>query len=188
MQKFFFTFCFFILTGILSFGQSQPENLKRLMREREQIIKEYEYYNAQNSNFWGKKSKKDLLHIIEALKAIINKDSEIINEVNLLNLNNIKKQAEIVVEKKKIENAVVDDKRVVNDNFYELKNQIRTLESQQKSKQRQVNEMQERVMEAQEKNLELQKMLALGVVVLLVLVIYVFYLRGKIPVKKSRKS
>jgi len=183
MQRFIFSFCLLALTGLNAIAQT--ENLNRLMRERQEIIKEYEFYNAQNSNFWGKKSKKDLLHIIDALKAIINKDSEIINEVNTLNMANLKKQAEIVVEKKKIENQVVDDKRVVNDNFYELKNQIKAFENQQKVKQRQYNDLQERLQEAQEKNLELQKILAIGAVVLLGLLVYLFATKSK---SQSRKK
>jgi hypothetical protein len=177
MRKLIFSLCLLTITIHNAFGQT--ENLNRLMRERQELIKEYEFYNSQNSNFWGKKSKKDLMHIIEALKGTINKDSEIINEIHSLNLNQQKKQAEITVEKLKIENQVVGDKRVVNDNFYELKNQIQGLENRLKLKQREINGMQERIQEAQEKNLDLQKILALGAVLLLGMVVYTFTLRKK---------
>lgn len=184
MRKLIFCFGLLLFTVGNTFGQT--ENLNRLMRERQEIIKEYEFYNAQNNNFWGKKSKKDLLRIVDALKGIINKDSEIINEVNNLNLNNLKKQAEITVQKQQIENQVVDDKRVVTDNFYDLKNQIQALQNKQKLNLRQVKVMEEKVEEHEKRNLELQKIVAIGGVVLLGLITYIFNLRRKISTKHRK--
>ena len=152
------------------------DNLNRLLRERSQMIKEYEFYNAQNSNFWGKKSKKDLLHIIDALKGVINKDSEIIREINSVSL---KKQTQVVVaktqlenQKKRIESQVMDDKRVVTDNLYALKTQIQNMENQQKVKQRQMNALEDRINDSKETVQELQQLLGVSVVVILGLAVF----------------
>ena len=167
---------------------SITENLNRLLRERAQMIKEYEFYNSQNSNFWGKKSKKDLMKIIDALKGVINKDSEIIKEINMVSL---KRQTQMVVaktqaenQKKQIENQVIDDKRVVVDNLYAYKTQIQNMENQQKVKQRQMNVLEERLNDSKEKVQELQQLLGFSVVAILGLAIFAM-VRGN---NKSRKK
>jgi CRISPR/Cas system-associated endoribonuclease Cas2 len=166
----------------------QSDNLKRLLREREELIKEYAFYNAQNSNFWGKKSKKDLLHIVDALKGIINKDTEIINEINTLNMQKqsqiSSEKIKIETEKKRIESQVVDDKRVVNENFYELKSQLQNLQNLQKVKQRQINDLEESLLDAQDRNQDLQQLLAVSAVVLLGMLFFILYLRRPRPRKK----
>ncbi|GEO06805.1 hypothetical protein AAE02nite_44690 [Adhaeribacter aerolatus] len=152
------------------------------------MIKDYEYYNAQNSNFWGKKSKKDLLNIIDVLKKVINKDSDIIREINLVNL---KRQAEIKAaqaqaenQKKQIEFRAMDDKRVVSDNLYDLKAQIQSLENKQKVKQRQLNALEESLTGSKETIQKLQALLATSVVAILGLAIFAFSRRSK---KKAKR-
>ncbi|MGV3585793.1 MAG: hypothetical protein ACO1OF_02225 [Adhaeribacter sp.] len=164
------------------------ENLNRLLQERAQMIKDYEYYNAQNSNFWGKKSKKDLLNIIDVLKKVINKDSEIIREINLVNL---RKQAEIKAaraqaenQKKQIEFRSIDDKRVVSDNLYALKTQIQNMENKEKVKQRQLNALEERLNKAKETIQKLEQLIAVSVVAILGLAIFAFTRTGKNKRKK----
>ena len=149
------------------------------------MIKEYEFYNAQNSNFWGKKSKKDLMKIIDVLKGVINKDSEIIKEINIVSQ---KRQTQMVVaktqaenQKKQIENQVIDDKRVVVDNLYAFKTQIQNMENQQKVKQREMNVLAERLNDAKDKIQELQQLLGVSVVAILILAVFAF-------VKSSKKS
>ncbi|TXK45781.1 hypothetical protein FVR03_11855, partial [Pontibacter qinzhouensis] len=80
MKKIVIAMLFFCmsLSGVKA---QQNERLAALMEEREQLVMEYQFYNQQNSNFWGKKSKADLMNIIETLKKIINKDSELISAV-----------------------------------------------------------------------------------------------------------
>lgn len=170
---------------------SPTENLNRLLRERAQMIKEYEFYNAQNSNFWGKKSKKDLLNIIDALKGVINKDSEIIREINTVSM---KKQAQITVaktqvenQKKQIEDQVVGDKQVITDNLYALKTQIGNMENQQKVKQRQMNVLEARLNDSKDKIQELQQLLGLSVLAILGLVVYIFARNGKKKTAKDKR-
>ncbi|KAA5547902.1 hypothetical protein [Adhaeribacter rhizoryzae] len=164
------------------------ENLNRLLHERAQMIKDYEYYNAQNSNFWGKKSKKDLLNIIDVLKKVINKDSEIIREINLVNL---RKQAEIKAaraqaenQKKQIEFRSIDDKRVVSDNLYALKTQIQNMENKEKVKQRQINALEESLTISKETIQKLEQLIAVSVVAILGLAIFAFTRTNKSKRKK----
>ena len=169
-------------------SNAATENLTRLLQERAQMIKEYEYYNAQNSNFWGKKSKKDLLNIIDVLKKVINKDSEIIREINQVNL---RRQVQIEAarvqaenQRKQIESRSVDDKRVVSDNLYDFKTQIQNLENQQKVKQRQLNALQESLNGSKETIQKLQKIIAVSVIAILGLTVFAFTRGGK---KKGKR-
>ena len=84
MRKKIFLLFLGLLPAVLAWAQD--DKLTTLLGEREQLILKYQFYNNQNSNFWGKKSKKDLVQIIQTLKNIINKDSEIIREINTMNL------------------------------------------------------------------------------------------------------
>ena len=196
-MRLLFLLCFLVFAHLniviaqdtISTPAPPPDNLNRLLREREQIIKEYEYYKSQNSNFWGKKSKKDLLNIVDVLKAIINKDSEIIREINQVNL---KKRVEIAAakiqienEKKRLESQVMDDKRVVTDNIYDLKAQIQSLQNLQKVKQKQLNEAQETLNENKANQQELQQLLAIAAVVLIALVIYLVNLQRRLSRRKA---
>lgn len=181
MQKFLISL-FLVLSYFAA--QGQEDNLQRLLREREALNQQYQYYNAQNSNFWGKKSKKDLLKIIDTLKEIINKDSEIIREINISSL---KKQAQVTVERNKIQNQVIDDKLIVTDNFYELKTQLNNLQNVQKVKQREINNLQERLVAAQKYKNSSDKLLALAALVLAVLILYIFTLRRHLLLKKENR-
>jgi len=165
----------------VAYGQEDSTRLNQLLKEREKIHQEYVFLNAQNSNFWGKKSKKDLLSIIESLKAIIRKDSEIIREVNTESL---KRQARIIVEKEKIQNQFIDDKRVVNDNFYDLKSQLNSLQNLQKVKQKELRLASDKIatLENRKKNYDL--MLVLSVLIILGLLFYIFTLQRRLSKKK----
>lgn len=82
MQKITFLSIIVLLINSLSIVYAQ-DKMTRLLKERDELHKAYEHYNEQNSSLFGKKSKKDLLNIINTLKEIINKDTEIIREVRL---------------------------------------------------------------------------------------------------------
>src|SRR6187402_26814 len=87
---------------------AQDDEYKRLVAERSELIKEYNYLNEQNNNFWGKKSKKDLLKIIDNLKAIIKIDSDIINNVQA---SYVKRNADLTVKTEKIQTERKADTR-----------------------------------------------------------------------------
>ena len=82
MQKIILLSIIVLITGLLPAVYAQ-DNMTRLLKERDELHKAYAHYNEQNSSLFGKKSKKDLLNIINTLKEIINKDTEIIREVRL---------------------------------------------------------------------------------------------------------
>lgn len=168
-----------LIGSFLAFGPllAQDDTLTRLLNEREQLTLEYQYYNKQNNNFWGKKSKKDLLHIIETLKNIINKDSEIIKEVNIQSL---KKQAKVTVETGQVKRQVFNDQRVAMDNVYDLKRDVASLQNVVKVRQREINTLQEKLEETRKKQHDTEKIMALAGGFCLVLLIYIFILRSKL--------
>ena len=59
-----------------------PDPLTPLIRERDALVRQYEQASAQrNSLFGNKPSKKDLEEVVESLKGIIRKDTEIVQAV-----------------------------------------------------------------------------------------------------------
>lgn len=166
----------------MAYGQNlDTTRLNQLLQERAILHQEYVFLNAQNSNFWGKKSKKDLLSIIDTLKEIIRKDSEIIKEVNTESL---KKQALVTVEKERIQNQVINEKRVVSDNIYDLKSQLNSLQNLQKVKQKELRIAAEKVEALQNRRKQYDQMLALCVLVILGLLFYIINLQRRLSRQK----
>lgn len=170
--------CF--LNFVLVHGQDTTR-LGSLLQQRSKLNQEYVYLNAQNSNFWGKKSKKDLLKIIDSLKEIIRKDSEIIREIDLESL---KKQALVTAEKEKLQEQVIGDKRVVNDTFYELKAQLNSLQNLQKVKQKELRLAQEQAAALEAKKTNYDQMLVLCILIILGLLFYIFTLQRRLSSRK----
>jgi CRISPR/Cas system-associated endoribonuclease Cas2 len=169
-----------LLPHLLAWGQE--DKLATLLEEREQLILEYQFYNNQNSNFWGKKSKKDLLQIIQTLKNVINKDSEIIREINVASL---KKQAETKVEATQIKRQVVDDQRLNMENLHQLKQDLASLQNLQKVKDRQVLQLREQLQETRQGRQKTDIIIAALGGACLLLLLYIFILRSKMPATKS---
>jgi len=183
-RKLIFLFLFGLHLTI-AYGQNQDSTrLSQLLKEREKIHQEYVFYNAQNSNFWGKKSKKDLLSVIESLKNIIRKDSEIIKEINTESL---RRHAQVTIEKERIQNQVIDDRRVVNDNFYELKSQLNSLQNRLKVKENALHKATEQAEALQNNRKKYDLMLVFCGLVILGLLFYLFALRGRLNQKSQKK-
>lgn len=159
-------------------------DLQRLLRERENLVKDYTYYNAQNSNFWGKKSKKDLLNIIETLKGIIKKDSEIINRVSALNL---KKEAELAVKEQQMETRVVDTGHAIQERVHQLNQEVESLQNLNKNRQRQIGELESQLQEALQKRYEHDRLTIVAVVAGVLLFGYIIYLQSKLRPRKVQK-
>jgi CRISPR/Cas system-associated endoribonuclease Cas2 len=170
-------------------AQAQPvpadPELHLLLRERENLVKDYTYYNAQNSNFWGKKSKKDLLDIVETLKSIIKKDSKIIERVSALNL---KKEAELAVQEQKIETRVIDDRQTLQDRMHQLNQEAENLQNLSKNRQRRIGELEEQLQEARQNRYEHDRLTIIALVASVLLVAYVLYLQSKLRLRKVRKG
>ena len=168
------------LNFALAYGQDSTR-LGSLLQERRILNQEYVYLNAQNSNFWGKKSKKDLMKIIDSLKEIIRKDSEIIREIDLESL---KKQAMVTIEKEKLQEQVIGDKRVVNNTFYELRAQLNSLQNLQKVKQRELRMAQEQANALKARKTNYDIMLLLCILIILGLLFYIYTLQHRLSSPK----
>ncbi|QNF35208.1 hypothetical protein HUW51_21730 [Adhaeribacter swui] len=160
------------------------DSLRTLLSQREQLVKDYQFYNAQNSNFWGKKSKKDLLRIIDTLKGIIRKDSEIINTIKTTTL---RQAATLTVEQNKVSEQLKDDKVAVANTIYTLKTQIANLENLQKSRQRKINELTSQAEQERNKRIDRDKIIALTGMGLLALLLYTLNLRRKLAAYTGKK-
>ncbi len=183
MQKTLVLF-WFLLLGFSSFAAIQDDSLRILLTQREQLVKDYQFYNAQNSNFWGKKSKKDLLRVIDTLKGIIRKDTEIINTIKTSTL---RKAATITVEQNKMAEQVRDDRLTVTNTLYSLKTQIANLENLEKSRRRKINELNEEVEQERRKRTDRDKIIGLAILVLTGMLLYIFNLRRQLS-PSSRKT
>lgn len=169
-----------LLPHLLAWGQE--DKLAALLEEREQLIMEYQFYNKQNSNFWGKKSKKDLLQIVQTLKNIINKDSEIIREINAASQ---KKQVQTKVETTKIQRQVVDEQRLNMENLHQLKQDLASLQNLQKVKDQQVLQLRDQLQEARQGRQNTDIIIAVLGGACLLLLLYIFILRSKMSAAKS---
>jgi CRISPR/Cas system-associated endoribonuclease Cas2 len=160
----------------------QQDKLAALLDEREQLSLEYQFLNIQNSNFWGKKSKKDLVQIIQTLKNIINKDSEIIREINTMNL---KTRAQTNVETGKIKRQVVDDQRVTMENLHQLKQDLASSQNLHKVKDRELARLREELQEDRRSRQKTDITIAAAGTICLLLLLYIFMLRSKMPAHKT---
>ncbi len=177
---------------VLFFGnaqarQAQEDKLTRLMNEREQLVMEYQYYNQQNSNFWGKKSKKDLINIIETLKGVIKKDSELINAVKEAS---VKKIAETTVETKRIDYQSVADQRLIDSRINDLKGQLTTLQSQMKKRERTIKDLEEQLAGSDEQRYGKDKVIAILAVACFLFLLYAGFLQVRLnkATSKGRKK
>lgn len=175
------SFCCLFLVCFLAFAQN--DEYQRLITERQELIKEYNYLNAQNSNFWGKKSKKDLLKIIDNLKAIIQKDTEIINNVQA---SYVKRNADLTVKTEKLQSERKADTRNISDNIFELKRQVANLETRDQQRLRKIAELEERVKETKAAKTEHDMITVFATVVSLFLLLYIIRLRSKTGKKSGR--
>ncbi|MGV3640354.1 MAG: hypothetical protein ACO1NZ_07545 [Adhaeribacter sp.] len=163
----------------------QSDKLATLLEEREQLTLEYQFYNNQNSNFWGKKSKKDLIQIVETLKNIINKDTEIIREINRSNLS---KQALTRVETGKIRRQVVDDQRLNMENLHQLKQDLASQQNLGKVKDRELARLRESLQEMKDGRQQTDLVLAALGAGCLLLLLYIFMLRSRMPAGKPARK
>lgn len=166
----------------------QEDKLNRLMGEREQLILQYQYYSQQNSNFWGKQSKKDLLNVIDTLKEIIRKDSELIAAVKEASVRRI---AESTVENQRAGKQIQQDERLIDSQISDLQGQIRTLQSQAKKRERAVFDLQEQLKATDEVRYGKDRAIAVLAVASFVLLLYAVFLQIRLsrkPAKKRKKA
>ncbi|MBF9253761.1 hypothetical protein I2I11_10690 [Pontibacter sp. 172403-2] len=178
-----------VLAGFTIFRvQAQDDKLTTLMSEREQLVMEYQFYNQQNSNFWGKKSKNDLIAIIETLKKIINKDSELIGAIKVAS---IKKIAESTVENQREGKMTLEDQRIVNARIADLQSQIKILQSNIKKRERSIKDLQDQLDAADNVRYGKDRVIAVLAVVSFLLLLYAVFLQirlSKAPKAKKKRA
>lgn len=162
---------------------AQDDEYKRLIKEREGLIEEYNYLNAQNSNFWGKKSKKDLLKIVDNLKAIIKIDGDIINNVQA---SYVKRNADLTVKTEKMQTERKADTRNISDNIIEMKRQVANLEGRDQQRLRKIADLEEELKEVRSAKTEHDLITVFATVVAIFLLIYIIRLRGKLAAKRGK--
>ncbi|WP_461490728.1 hypothetical protein [Pontibacter sp. HJ8] len=165
--------------------QVKEDKLARLMSEREQLILEYQYYSQQNSSFWGKQSKKDLINIVNTLKEIIRKDSELISAVKEVS---IRKIAESTVESQRTGKQTVQDERLINNRIADLQGQIKTLQSQSKKRERVILDLQEQLKATDEVRYGKDRVIAILSVVGFILFLYAVFLQVRLSKKAAPKK
>ncbi|HEX8426282.1 hypothetical protein [Hymenobacter sp.] len=162
--------------------------LTPLIKERELMVRQYEEANAQrNSLFGNKPSKKDLEEVVNALKGIIRKDTEIVRAVQAATL---RRTANILAENQQVKQQVTvarSDQSSTQQRFYDLENQIANLQLRDKQRQKKLAELQAAADDAIEERSS-RDLLAAGLAVLsLGLLGYVVKLRGQKPAPKRRR-
>ncbi|MCC9167031.1 hypothetical protein [Pontibacter harenae] len=157
--------------------QQEEDNLTEIMSEREQLIMEYQYLNQQNSNFWGKKSKQDLMSIIETLKKIINKDTELVAAVKEAT---IKRVAASTVDQQRAVKITVEDKRNIDAQINDLKGQIKTLQTNSKKRERIIKDLEAELKGADDIRYGKDKVISVLAVVSFILLLYAVFLQVRL--------
>ncbi|GAA4386025.1 hypothetical protein [Hymenobacter koreensis] len=126
------------------------DRLQSLLQERQTLMSQYEQASAQRNAFLANKpSKKDLQEVIDALKEIIRKDTEI---VKALNETSLRRTAGIVAEKQQAEQQVTvatTDQTATRQRFYDLENQIQNLELRDKQREKKLRDAEATAKEAE---------------------------------------
>ncbi|WP_139921784.1 hypothetical protein [Hymenobacter sp. DG01] len=163
--------------------------LPRLIQERQQMVQQYEEANAQrNSLFGNKPSKKDLQEVVDALKGIIRKDTEIVRAVQAATL---RRTAAVVAENQQAKQQITvaqTDQSSTRQRFYDLENQISNLQLRDKQREKKLLELQATADEATQARTS-RELLAAGLAVLCAgLLWYIMKLRGRLATPARRRK
>lgn len=153
------------------------------------MVRQYEEANSQrNSLFGNKASKKDLQEVVDALKGIIRKDTEIVRAVQDAT---IRRTAAVVAENQQTKQQITvaqTDQSSTRQRFYDLENQISNLELRDKQRAKKLQELQATADDATAARTS-REVLAAGLAVLCAgLLWYILKLRSKLatPVRRKR--
>ncbi|GAA3944619.1 hypothetical protein [Hymenobacter algoricola] len=165
-----------------------PDLLTPLIQERGRMVKAYEDASAQrNSLFGNKASKKDLEEVVDVLKAIIRKDTEI---VQALKESSLRRTASIVAEKTQAERQITvaqGDQSMTREKFYDLQNQIQNLQERDRQREAKLREYQATADEASQSRTT-RELLAVALAVLSAgLLWYIYRLRGQVRPARGRR-
>ena len=170
----------------ISAQAQEQDKLTTLMNEREQLVMEYQFYTQQNSNFWGKKSKADLMNIIETLKKI-NTDSDLIAAIKEAS---IKKVAESTVESQREGKMTLQDQRIISTRMADLQSQIKMLQTNIKKRERTIKDLEAQLQDASELRYGKDKVISVLAGACFILLLYAIFLQVRLSnaSKKVRKK
>lgn len=167
---------------------TEPSQVSRLIQERELLVRQYEAANSRrNSLFGNQPSKKDLQEVVESLKGIIRKDTEIVQAVKN---DALRRTANIVAEKQQAQQQITvaqTDQSSTRQRFYDLENQIQNLEMRDKQREKKLLDAQAAAKEAEDARTS-REVIAVGLALFsLGLLLYIFSLRRRIPARRGRR-
>ena len=152
------------------------------------MVQQYEDANAQrNSLFGNKPSKKDLQEVVDALKGIIRKDTEIVRAVQAQTQ---RQAAAVVAENQQVKQQITvaqTDQSSTRERFYALQNQIDNLQLRDKQREKKLQQLQAEAQEATEAR-TFRELLAAALAALSIgLLVYVGRLRSRLTATPARR-
>ncbi|SDX58698.1 hypothetical protein [Hymenobacter psychrophilus] len=158
----------------------------RLIAERQQLVSQYEAANGQRNAFLANKpSKKDLQEVVDALKGIIRKDTELIQAVQAATL---RSTAAVVAENQQVKQQVTvaqTDRSSTQQRFYDLENQIQNLQERERQHAKKMRDLQATADAATGARTSREVMAAALALLAAGLLVYVLKLRGQISARPA---
>ncbi len=164
--------------------------LPRLIQERQQMVQQYETVSAQRNAFLADKpSKKDLQEVVDALKGIIRKDTEIVRAVQA---GTLRRTAAVVAENQQVKQLATvaqTDQSSTQERFHDLESQIANLQERDRQRTKKLQGLQATADEATQARTSRELLAAALAVLSAGLLFYVLKLRGQrgvAPVTRRR--
>jgi CRISPR/Cas system-associated endoribonuclease Cas2 len=178
---------FILLTGftLIIFNSYSQTRLDTLLEERKILHKDYYILKAQKSSFWGSQSKNDLKNIINNLKDIINKDDEMIREINRQHL---VEKVEVKKKSNHQETNLTLKERNLTNRLSELKRELGYANTQLFSKTKEFEKLKRKIQNEKTENSTVERIMALFFFISIGLGIYIIRLRKKIENLKEEQA
>ena len=178
-----------LLLLFLTLQTPQDDPLPRLIQERQQLVSQYEAANRQRNAFLANKpSKKDLEEVVDALKGIIRKDTEIVGAVQEATL---RRTAAVAAENQQVKQQATvaqTDQSSTQQRFYDLQNQIQNLQERDRQRDKKLRDLQATAAAATSARTS-RELLAVALAALSAgLLLYVLKLRGQLAKPARRRK
>ncbi|NVO31768.1 hypothetical protein [Hymenobacter lapidiphilus] len=161
----------------------------RLIAERQQLVSQYEAANGQRNAFLANKpSKKDLQEVVDALKGIIRKDTELIQAVQAATL---RSTAAVVAENQQVKQQVTvaqTDRSSTQQRFYDLENQVQNLQERERQQAKKMRDLQATADAATGARTSREVLAATLALLAAGLLAYVLKLRGQLSARPARRT
>ena len=190
-------FSLFLLSTGLTLGSALAQTpattapddpLPRLIQERQQMVQQYEDAASQRNAFLANKpSKKDLQEVVDALKGIIRKDTEIVRAVQA---GTLRKTAAVVAENQQVKQLATvaqTDQSSTRERFHDLENQIANLQERDKQRDKKLQDLQATADEATAARTSRELLAAALAVLSAGLLFYVLKLRSQRSVAPAKR-